>query len=264
MFKIDKSAVEYINSNKSSVIIKKWVKQDNEEKAEQPSFSIPQPEQTEAEAAQAVPAAPAAPRTSPDLEKLAMDHAQKLIDDAQDQADLLLEKADAESSEIRQAAYDEGFQQGLTEAREAETEHVRAIQEQFQSFLDEVRKGEQQRDEELTQNVLRLSLEISEKIINIELEKNDIVFMGMVQEAVKRLHAKEKFTIHLNKREYDRFFAKGSGWLSDAVQTAPFSAMSDANVPPGGLVLTGEGGMVRAGVDTQLGKIKKALITEDE
>lgn len=259
MYRIDKSTMNYADSYKSSVVIKRWVKQENA--PEENRLVPPQPEEHEKESA---PPAFMATNMAADLELLARKHAAEIIDDAQDRANAQLVAAKAESEHIRTGAYKEGYEQGLRDAVGMEEEKQQAIVAQFQNITQALEQREAARDDCMEKNILQLSIEVAEKIINVLVEKNDIVFMGMVKDAVKRLNAKEKFTIHLNEREYDRFFAQDSGWLADVVQSVPFTAISDPDIQPGGLTLTGQGGRVDAGLDTQLSNIRKALLPGED
>lgn len=254
MDRIDRSILH----RPSGVIIKHWVKQD----PVQPSSPTPQqeetvePEQSEFDSQKA--------QTTPDVEELAREHAAKLIDDAQDEADACIAAAKAEAEQIKETAREEGYSAGQAQAAQEQQALAGELRTQFERILNELRAREDGRDAEMEYNILQLSVEIAEKILNISLENDDMVFMGLVKEAVQRLNARDKFAIHLNQREYDRFFAEGSGWLHDAIQSAPFTVSADASIAPGGLLLKSQEGTVRAGVDTQLDKLKHALLSQEE
>lgn len=260
MDRVDKSV---IRSGNSSVIIKRWVKQDARP-AEGTIIPVPI---TSESVEQGPDESQLRMRQAEELERSSRMHAEKLIDSAQDRADIILETAESEAEQIRQTAQEEGYAQGLAEAQIAAERQREELAEEtragFQTMLQELRARETARDEEMEGNILRLSLEIAEKIVHSSLEKDDALFKGMIREAVSRLNAKEKFSIHLNQREYDRFFAEGDGWLADALQAAPFTAMADEGVPPGGITLISQEGMVRAGVDTQMENIRKEIFPEE-
>lgn len=252
MIRIDKSTVGGYSSN---VVIKRWVKQDA---AGETSIV------TSDDYRDHVNLEEQNRHAAEKLEARAKQHIQKLIDDAQDTVDSMLEDAAKEAENIRRKAYEEGFAKGNEEALQQEAEHAEIIRRQFAMLLKELRASEESRNATMQENILKLSLKIAEKIVNLSMENDDSVFMGLVKEAVNRLNAKEKFTIHLNQREYDRFFAEGSGWLSDAIQSASFSVTADASIAPGGITVISQDGVVRAGVDMQLEKLRKALLQEED
>lgn len=252
MIRIDKSTAGGYSSN---VVIKRWVKQDaagenSVATSDDYREHINLEEQNKLAAEK--------------LETLAKKHVQKMVDDAQDTADSMLEEAAKEAENIQLKAYEDGFAKGKEEALHQEAEHAENIRRQFLMLLKELRASEESRNATMEENILKLSLKIAEKIVNLSMENDDSIFMGLVKEAVSRLNAREKFTIHLNQREYDRFFAEGSGWLSDAIQSASFSVTADAFIAPGGITVISQDGVVRAGVDTQLEKLRKALLQEEE
>ncbi|MDR1620028.1 MAG: hypothetical protein LBS18_05145 [Clostridiales bacterium] len=266
MFKIDRLSAGDPDGDHSGVIIKRWVKVAQQDAARVPP--IADPPQAEAETAAAAPEEIAVNEesfessnsgVSPDLEQLAIRHAAALIDEAQDAADELIEQANKEADAIRDAAYQDGYAKGMEEAGAHEAKRAAEAREWYGRALAAIKERENERDLAIGDHVLQLSVEIAEKIVNIELEKSDKVFMGLIKEAIARLNSKEKFAIHVNAREYGRLFSEGSGWLAEAMQTAPFTVVEDELVPPGGLTLYGQGGEVQAGIDCQLAEVKRAL-----
>lgn len=271
MFKIDKSVVQYLDTNKSSVIIKQWAKQDVQElqlaaadeenglPRFQQSFQQPQqPGQTSAGREGASDRIQA-------QKEIESKHREAAVacKRAEQEADRLLREANAKIGAMFEEARREGYAKGCREAREEAKEQALLRERECERFFSQLReavgKRQDERDQEMEQNILAISAAIAKKIINIRLEKDDIVFMGLVREAVKRLNAKERFTIHVNEREYERFFQKGGGWLSDATQCAPFHVLPDADIQPGGLVLVSSAGRVDAGIETQVQKLAGAL-----
>lgn len=286
MFKIGKGDVVQLDQNKSSVIIKQWVQQDwaddpleseetganqqadtNEQSTAEQTIAPTEKNNGEEYEAQGDqrrrPGAQDTRRPDANIEQLAMKRAERLIDDAQDYADTLITKAEQEAQTIREEAYEAGLQEGREAAKEMQKQAELDLQRQFDEIMAAVHEGESFRDSMFEENTLKLSLEIAKKIIGQQIEQDEAAFISMLKEAIKRLNEKEKFTIRLNQREYDKFFQDGSGFLAEQVQSAPFAVMIDGEVEPGGIVLTGQGGMVIAGVEDQLNKLSKAILDEE-
>lgn len=287
MFKIGKGDVVQLDQNKSSVIIKQWVQQDwadaqlgsekgetkqQEEANEQlplQQTQVPAGQEHSAEEHEKQgdqrrrPAVQDTRNSDANVEQLAMKRAERLIDDAQEYADALINKAEQGAQKIREEAYEAGFVEGREAAKEMQKEAELDLQRQFDEIMATVNEGELFRDGMFEESTIKLSLEIAKKIIGQQVEQDETAFISMIKEAIKRLNEKEKFTIRLNQREYEKFFKDGSGFLAEQVQSAPFTVLADSEVEPGGIVLTGQGGMVIAGVDDQLNKLSKAILNED-
>jgi flagellar biosynthesis/type III secretory pathway protein FliH len=135
----------------------------------------------------------------------------------------------------------------------------------FEQLLAGLEKAQAQLNERVAAQVVQLSLCIAEKIINLELEKNDTVFVGLVRQAIDKLGFKSEFILRLNEAaEYHRHFADGGKWLASGMDCAHFSVVMDHGVPPGGCVLESEDSVVRVGVDAQLKMIGAALERQTE
>jgi len=238
LFKIDKSSVEYIDSNKSIVVIKQW-KQD--EKALSPD---------EADENQLELTHSAAFRS---------ENPEQMLKEARMQAEMMVQKAVNQVSDIKQEAWQQGYTKGVQEAK---AEYAALWQEKMsmlQGILEEIQAAQEETVRELENSVLQLSLEIAEKIVNIQLERDDILFVGLIKKAILRLNPKEKFTVRVNQREFDKYFQNGGEWLSEELQSVPFVAVKDATIAPGGCVLESEDGVIKAGVDAQLKTIAMSL-----
>jgi flagellar assembly protein FliH len=112
---------------------------------------------------------------------------------------------------------------------------------------------------ELEENILQLSFDIAEKIVNIQLQKDDILFVDIVKRAIETLNAKEKFSLRLNETQFAKYFKDGWAWLADEVQCAPFAIIKDPCVKPYGCIAESEDGIVYAGIEDQLGKLSEVF-----
>jgi flagellar assembly protein FliH len=251
--KFEALAVQRVEGGQDGIVIKNWVKQD--------SLNDP-----EARSAGGLGHGETLRLFEEEMEQK-REEIDRLLKSAKSGAQAILSAAHGQKERILREAKEEGFlsgyEDGLAAARkEAQHEEEKqrsAIQAQFEDFLSQMTGQREQTNEQMEQNILVLSLEIAEKIVQIELKKNDTVYTELIKEAVQRLNSKERFVIRVNQQEYDRFFAEGSGWLERAVQCAPFRIVADAKITPGGCALESQSGVVRSSVDAQLKKISQAL-----
>lgn len=234
MFKIDRSSVEYIDTNKSIVVIRENEQAKNTETDFTPAEYKPQT---------------VSPAGTPE----------EIIKEARIKADMIIQKGINKINQIKQEAWQEGYTKGSCEVKEKYEALCRENSAALRKALEEVAKAQQEVIGELEDCILQLSLEIAEKIVNIQLEKNDNIFVGLIKKAVLQLNPKEKFTIRLNQIEYEKYFSDGSEWLSDELQSPPFAALKDSAIAPGGCMLECSEGVIKAGIDTQLEKIAVSL-----
>lgn len=243
MFKIDKTSVEYIDSNKSAVVIRYWSPQDN--RFDGSSVS----EQVGPDEKKAIPA----DDKKPNLNDPLMEDPQKIIEQAYKEADA-----------IKAAAWQEGFHEAIDKANEQLELILKQYKEKFDQAMTDLQGFQEDVIAELEDSVLQLSFDIAEKIINIQLEKDDILFIGIVKKAIERLNAKEKFTIRLNEIQFDKYFSVGPDWLMEEIQCAPFTPVKDSSVRPYGCVLESDEGIIDAGVKNQIKMLKRTFDKEDK
>lgn len=239
MFKIDKSSVEYLDANISFIVVKP-------------------PERARAEEAASVEAAASHAQNTSSAESIS----QSTLTAVTQEADIILSMANERAGQIQSEARQKGYLEGYDEGQAAANHQAQTLQQEyreaFAKFTAQVSDHLHELDSMLEQNILRFSLLIAKKIINIELEKNDIVFEQLLRRTIQLHQSAERFVIRLNPREYERFIGKADQLRQD-LKCAPFSVISDPVLAKGGLVLEASDGIYRTGVDTQLKRLETAL-----
>lgn len=240
MFKIDKSSVEYIDSNKSAVIIRYWSPQDNRfDGSEQEKQTV-------------------------DKKIASLEDKRTSVFDPGKDAQKIIEQAYIKADEIKALAREEGYKQGLSEADKKLEALMLNYQDKFNKTLSGLQVFQDEVIKELEECILQLSFDVAEKIVNIQLEKDDILFVGIVKAAIERLNAREKFTVRLNELQFEKYFQGGTDWLVEEMQCAPFTVVKDPGIAPYGCVLESDEGIIDAGVQNQLKCLKRTFVTEEK
>ncbi len=63
----------------------------------------------------------------------------------------------------------------------------------------------------------------------------------------------------MSRTEYERFFGDGGQWLREDIGCVPFEVICDPYMPEGGCIVESDEGVVNAGVNEQLGKLRRIL-----
>ena len=108
-------------------------------------------------------------------------------------------------------------------------------------------------------NVIELSFDIAQKITNIQLKKDDTVYVDIARKAIQALNSSAKFALHVSRSEYDRFFKEGGQWLRDEIGCVPFEVVCDPYVQEGGCLVESDEGVINGGIPEQLGKLRRVL-----
>lgn len=246
MFRIDKSSVDYSNFDKSFVVIKQDPQKDSGEKKKK------QPEGNE-DFDQYVPGEQEIPQKKADLSHLNTEEkAAHVLHNAEARATQMIEQAIKNASDIKRAAWDEGYREGRKEGAASIAEEGKEQAAKLQSVMRELERFKQELCNDLEKDVLSLSMDIAEKIVNLEIDRNDSIYISMVKKAISRLNIEGRFILRVNPREYKRFFKDGAEWLQEELLCSPITIAEDASLEENGCVLESDDGMVNAGVQTQL------------
>ncbi len=238
MFRIDKSFVESMELNKEVVVIAN--KQAQEEK--------PKREDIKQSASMA--------DIGEEITKKAGEQAEKIISEAEVRASALGEAA-------KKDGYCDGYRDGYAEGRRLADGELEALiqsqTEDLKSVFDKLETYKKDLYEGLLSNVLELSLDIAEKIVNINLEKDDSVYREIAKKAISSLESKSKITLRVSPREYERFFGEGDRSLSKEIGHPPFEVICDQLMESGDCIAESDDEVVNTGINEQFEKLKSEL-----
>lgn len=185
--------------------------------------------------------------------------------EAREHADAMLDEAAAKRQSVFESARNEGYSEGVAASRTALLKVRVDYEGRLRDFFEQARTYNELRNAELEKNVLALSLEVAESVLDITLDRDSEPFFALVRRAIGQLNAKTRFTLRLNKREYDRFMESGEDAMKERLSEVPFSVICDGSLEPGALLLQADEGAVDAGVKAQLERAKKVLgLTDGE
>lgn len=229
MFKLNQTHAEQMNLNKSYIVIT------------HKDFLLPELSQT-ADVKEQIS----------DVERIA---------DAQKKAEYILTEARRKSEDMRKNAWKDGFEEGKAAAEKEASDFIREQANEARAVFSNLERYKQELYRDLQENVLALSFDIAEKIVNVALQKDDKLYIGIVEKAIENLKSTEKFVLRVGRTEYDKFFRDGAQWLRDETGCMPFEVVCDPQMGEGGCILESGDRMVNAGVKLQLSKIAH-LLTE--
>ena len=242
MFKIDKTLVNNMNQNRSFIVIT------HKETKEKPK-SMPELPLSE----------PALLDSDTQIPQAVRDKARELLHSAQAKAQQILQSAAAKAEEIQSAARLEGYDAGLSDADRKIAEATAAQNEKTMALIEEITAYRDGLYEELHQSVLPLAMDIAEKIINIQLQKDDSVYMEIAKKAVLELKQSDDFILRVSRGEFEKYFRDGGQWLREGTDCGEFEVVCDPGLEPGGLVIESDEEIINAGIEMQLEKTRQYL-----
>ena len=206
--------------------------------------------------AAAVPAARA--DLQADLLARAQAKADLLVRQAEERAELLIDRAvngaQALLEEARQSAWKEGREEGLKMGRE-EAEALRREAEQFRA---EALAGRDRLFAESREEVARLALTVARQLLRQELSQDPGRILPLVDEALARVRGEDLASVRVNPTIADALEAQRDD-LAARHGLGEVRVVADAGLEPGDVQVQTPAGNVDALVERQLGAISQTL-----
>jgi len=177
----------------------------------------------------------------------------QIMIEANEQASRLLESARLDAQKIRETAWYEGHQAGVECARQEQNILERHMRLAFSQKIDSINQQYTASIDDMQPDLLDLSLNVAEKILGLEMSRNDAAFLSLVSDALSRFKQGEKVSIKVSKNDYWRSLVSSA--YASAGQAETINLMVDENMADGSCLLESSGSIVDAGVAVQLAKI---------
>ena len=186
-----------------------------------------------------------------------------LLESAKTNSDAMLEQAKTEAEELRRKGHDEGFAEGreagLSEALLSEQKSL----DELSAFIDSIRVLRDEAIGQASHELLELSIEIAEKILSIELDRNDEAFIALVQSAISKMRADGKMYLSVSKQEYERFFQSGRSPIHLDDESVQLVIVPDGHLGRGSCLIEADGQTINASVDSQLQSVEDAFFENE-
>lgn len=175
----------------------------------------------------------------------AIDQARQIGDDAQREAQRLVNEAEQKATAVLEAAREEGYAAGLAQWNEILVQARRTYEEAIN-----------QREPEL----VRLAVRVAEKLIGEELRLTPDTIVKIVKEALKsaRLERTVVVEVHPDHEPLIRGRIEALRSSQDGLQEIRIAP--NPAIPPGGCVVQTEIGIIDAKLETQLKCLEQALL----
>jgi len=154
------------------------------------------------------------------------------------------EKTEKEAEELKKKAYDEGYQEGLTQLNE------------MILGLDNEKKRLRH---EMNQLILPLALKAAKKIVAGELKANPETIVNIVLQALSPVMQNHKITIFVNKADKEILEAEKNLLKEKLEQVESLSIRDRDDISPGGCMIETESGIINATIENQWRGIESAF-----
>lgn len=150
----------------------------------------------------------------------------------------------AEAEKIKEEAFREGFQEGLTSLNQ----HLLALDREMEELRTEVQK-----------KILPLAIKATRKIMGEELKLHPERIVDIVLTALKPVTQHKKVAIYLNKEDLEQIEAHRAKIKQIFEHLASLSIQERGDIEPGGCIIETEVGIINAQLEVQLGALESAF-----
>ena len=174
--------------------------------------------------------------------------AARIVEEAEKFAAGVRFRAQEEAEEIRAEAYREGVEKAVAE---------------FEENLFEVREIRDRIWRETEQDLLRLAVRLTEKILGREMKTDKKTVADIVSTALQNARQQEKLTVRVNPADLP-VVEKETENLTRTGRTRFIDFVADPRVTEGGCLIESEVGTIDARLETQLRVLERALLSQSE
>ncbi len=186
------------------------------------------------------------------------------LQEAQQQADLLVAEAERQTRSIRQQA----CQQGLDDARQQTAQAVSAgVDQRLQTVLPAVRdsvSGIQQERVRLLQawerQLIQLAVAIAERIVRRELTQQPEITIDLIRETLELAAGSTTLKLRLHPADQQALQEPLQALLARCGESTRLEAVADPAIEQGGCIVDTEYGTIDQQIGTQLERIENELV----
>lgn len=169
----------------------------------------------------------------------------------------VVSRAQEEAVSIKEAAKQEGYQEGINNAAK-DIELLKSKFEEFYNYKEEVYS-------KVSGCIMDIAVEIAKKIINKEVQVDSEATLSIIKGAVEEINKTEnKITLKVMPKDVEIVRDRVPEILAGNYFEAKVSVIPDASIKDGGVIVETSNGLIDASIETQLAIIEKALKTNKE
>lgn len=169
------------------------------------------------------------------------------------------QEAREEADRIREDAWQQAFEQGRNEAIAGAQAEARAIREQALQVLNQAEEIRKKTLKSVEADIVRLSIEIAEKILLVKLDMHPQVVVDVALEAINLLQDRDQVILYVNPGETHLFEERRDELITHLSPKGELHIIADPGIQPGGCVAETGQGRIDAGLDTRWDNFLKAL-----
>ncbi len=169
----------------------------------------------------------------------------------------IISRAQEEAKTIKDAAKQEGYEDGIAKATSDLTE-IKGKLSEFFKYKDEIFN-------EVAGCIYEIAVETAKKIIKKEIENDKDVTIEIIKGALEEVNKTEnRITLKVMPQDVEIVRDKVPQMFKNEFTEAKISVIPDQTIKDGGVIVETSNGIIDATVETQISIIEKALTNKEE
>jgi flagellar assembly protein FliH len=189
--------------------------------------------------------------------------AEQFIEETQAKAKALISAAEADAKQIRKAAMERGKQDAVDQAIQASqtqiNQQLRTLAPAIQQAIHSVNEIRQTWIKQWENNILKLAIQIAERIVRREVQQQPEISQTLIREALEMAAPQDKLQLYLNPQDYSALGDYVEELSKEFSQLSPLEVHSSPDIQPGGCRLVTDHGTIDQQIDSQLQRVYEEL-----
>ena len=183
--------------------------------------------------------------------------AQAMVDEAKENAEIILADAKEEADQIREEAraegYNEGYEQGAREARQEEERKYAAKCAELDARAASLEKEYRRKSDELEPALVDKIADIYTMVTGARLENDRKTITYLLKRALTNLDSSRSYIVHVSAQDYDNVQARKEDLSrGTGIQPDRFEVVEDLTLKPNDCMIESEGGIWDCSLGSQL------------
>jgi flagellar assembly protein FliH len=212
-----------------------------------------------------------AERTAFDEVKRKNNQAQKIRQDAEDEAQKIIAEAKAKASELEtdikqrvtqteREAYERGYNEGHQKGYDEGKAEVERLIERLHTILSKAIDKRNEIIEESETQIINLVLLIVKKVIKVISENQKNVVINNVVQALRKLKSRGDVVIRVNLADLELTSEHVKDFMKMVENVKSITVLEDSSVDKGGCIIETDFGQIDARVSSQLHEIEEKIL----
>ena len=182
------------------------------------------------------------------------------LQQAQEQADMIVNNAHAQAQEIMQTAQQQGHQEGYDAGYQEGVAAAQALQADYEQQKEDLEKQYQQIVDELEPEMVDILTQIYEHVFNIELREDKGIILHLLKTTLSRIEPGNDLIVHISSDDYDDTMEQKEEL--DACITSPNTSMEiieDPLLKENECMIESDSGVFDCSLGVELSEITRKL-----